>query len=53
MAMFLADPFTGLDTNEVRHRIEMEGLLHIHQGAIGSSWASETPSSFRQMSLSG
>jgi hypothetical protein len=29
MATFLADPFSGLDTNEVRLRVEMEALLHI------------------------
>jgi len=28
-ARFLADPFTGLDTNEVRVRIEAEALLHV------------------------
>ena len=35
MATVLADPFTSLDTNEVRLRIEMEGLLHVRdiQGA--------------------
>jgi hypothetical protein len=35
MAMVQADPFTGLDTNEVRLRVEAEALCHIRdiQGA--------------------